>query len=72
MSAWNCCGNKASSKGVRLTSYWSCPIGVLGLAYCCTGIEDMHPILAINVGATTPLILASIALNAPNLSPPSD
>lgn len=46
--------------------------GVLGLAYCCAGIEDMHPILAINIGASAPLILASIASNAPNLSPPSD
>lgn len=36
------------------------------------GYRGCAPILAINVGATAPLILASIALNAPNLSPPSN
>lgn len=45
--------------------------GILVLAYRLSDI-DIHPILAINIGATAPLILASIASNAPNLSPPSD
>jgi len=45
--------------------------GVLVLAYLLTGI-DIHPILAINIGATAPLILANIASKTPNMSPPSD
>ena len=45
--------------------------GVLVFAYLLTGM-DITPILAINIGATAPLILASIASNTPNLSPPSN
>ena len=48
---------------------WPVVAAVLALAYVLSG-NQLTPILSMNVGASAPLILRSMAQAAPSLSPP--
>ncbi|TKB26512.1 hypothetical protein FCL47_08850 [Desulfopila sp. IMCC35006] len=57
---------------VKLWRYWGCTVAMIiagGLLTTLYGIEEVEALLAVNVGASAPLLIASLAQSLPKTLP---